>query len=134
MPPIQPEPSPWRFVMREWPAGTDCIAEGADLAPGTILTAYRIGLFPMPHDDSIFWWSPEQRGVLQLDHFKESRSLRKARKRFTVTVDQSFADVIDACADPSRAGAWIDGPMRAAYIRPVSLYTSDAADDLTRVD
>jgi len=117
MPPIQPEPSPWRFAPHEWPAGTDCIAEGADLEPGTILMAYRMGLFPMPHDDSILWWSPERRGVLQLDQFKESRSLRKSRKRFTVIVDGAFTDVIDGCADPSREGAWINSSMRAAYIR-----------------
>ena len=117
MPPIEPEPSPWTFEFHTWPAGTDCVAQGADLEPGTILNAYRRGLFPMPHDDSILWWSPERRGVLQLDHFAQSRSLGKARKRFTVTVDQSFIDVIDGCADPSREGAWIDGPMRAAYIR-----------------
>ncbi len=106
----------WDFNSSSWPDGTDCVAEGADLEPGTILKFYRMGLFPMPHGSSLYWWSPEQRGVLQLDHFRESRSLHKSKKRFAFTVDESFTQVIDGCADPSRDGAWIDSAIRAAYI------------------
>ena len=38
-------------------------------------------------------------------------------RHFVVTTDQSFEQVIDACADPSRSGAWIDSAIRAAYVR-----------------
>jgi leucyl/phenylalanyl-tRNA--protein transferase len=109
-------PSPWAFEPDRWP-DDDCVAVGADLAPGTILEAYRSGAFPMPHDGELLWWSPMRRGVLVPGDVRISRSLAKSVRRFTVTVDESFAQVVDACADPSRPGAWIDADIRAAYVR-----------------
>ncbi|GAA3520547.1 leucyl/phenylalanyl-tRNA--protein transferase [Aeromicrobium panaciterrae] len=92
------------------------MALGADLEPGTIVEAYRHGAFPMPHDGELLWWSPTRRGVLVPSAIKVSRSLRRSMRRMTVTVDESFEDVIDACADPARPGSWIDGPIREAYV------------------
>lgn len=109
------EPSPWRFVPDQWP-DEDCIAIGADLEPGTIVEAYRCGAFPMPHGGDLFWWSPMQRGVLRPSALKVSRSLQRSVRRFSVTVDEPFEEVIDACADPSRPGRWIDGAIRDAYV------------------
>ena len=109
-------PSPWVFDARDWP-DDDCVAAGADLEPGTLLEAYRRGAFPMPHDGELLWWSPMQRGVLVPADLRVSRSLAKSRRRYVVTTDESFEDVIDACADPSRPGAWIDSPIREAYVR-----------------
>lgn len=110
------EPTPWVFDPDEWPA-EDCVAAGADLEPGTLLEAYRRGAFPMPHDGMLLWWSPMQRGVLVPTELHVSRSLARSRRRFDVTIDESFEEVIDACADPSRPGAWIDSPIREAYVR-----------------
>jgi leucyl/phenylalanyl-tRNA--protein transferase len=109
-------PSPWAFDPDQWP-DDDCVAVGADLAPGTILEAYRCGAFPMPHDGDLLWWSPTRRGVLVPADVRVSRSLARSVRRFTVTVDQSFAEVVDACADPSRPGSWIDADIRDAYVR-----------------
>lgn len=109
-------PSPWIFDRRDWP-DDDCVAAGADLEPGTLLEAYRQGAFPMPHEGELLWWSPLQRGVLVPGDVTVSRSLARSMRRFTVTVDESFEQVIDACADPSRSGAWIDGEIRDAYVR-----------------
>ena len=109
-------PSPWNFDPSQWP-DDDCVAAGADLEPATIIAAYAAGAFPMPHGDETLWWSPMERGVLEPASLRVSRSLRKSMRHFTITTDQAFEAVIDACADPSRPGAWIDGPMRAAYIR-----------------
>lgn len=109
-------PTPWTFDPALWPAN-DCVAVGADLEPATIVAAYEAGAFPMPHDDELLWWSPVSRGVLEIGALRVSRSLRKSMRNFTITVDQDFAGVIDACADPNRPGAWIDGSMRAAYVR-----------------
>ena len=109
-------PSPWVFDPTEWPPD-DCVAAGADLEPGTLLEAYRRGAFPMPHDGRLLWWSPMQRGVLVPADLHVSRSLARSRRRFTVTIDESFEEVIDACADPSRPGAWIDSTIREAYLR-----------------
>ncbi|KAA1380930.1 leucyl/phenylalanyl-tRNA--protein transferase [Aeromicrobium fastidiosum] len=104
------------FDPDEWP-DDDCVAGGADLEPGTLLEAYRRGAFPMPHDRELLWWSPMRRGVLVPDDIRVSRSLARSVRRFTMTLDESFEEVIDACADPSRPGAWIDSDIRAAYVR-----------------
>lgn len=117
MPPTEPAPSPWQFDQRGRSPFTDVVTAGADLEPGTILAAYRQGLFPMPNGGQILWWSPRKRGVLRPADMVIHRSLRKSIKHYTVTVDQSFSEVIAACADPTRDGAWIDGPMRTAYER-----------------
>ncbi|MET0820668.1 MAG: leucyl/phenylalanyl-tRNA--protein transferase [Aeromicrobium sp.] len=108
-------PSPWAFDPDRWP-DDDCVAVGADLEPGTILEAYRCGAFPMPHDGDLLWWSPMRRGVLVPADIRVSRSLARSVRRFMVTVDESFADVVDACADPSRPGSWIDADIRDAYV------------------
>ena len=96
----------------------DLVALGADLEPGTLLAAYRHGLFPMPaDDDTVGWWSPDPRGVIPLDGVRTSRSLRRSSRRFEVRVDTAFADVVDACADPERPHGWISPGIRAAYVR-----------------
>jgi leucyl/phenylalanyl-tRNA--protein transferase len=96
------------------------VAIGADLAPGTVLAAYRCGLFPMPirqgRREVLAWWSPEPRGILPLDGLRVSRSLRRSCARFEVRVDTSFEAVIDGCGDPSRSGRWITPEIRAAYL------------------
>ncbi len=71
----------------------------------------------MPHGDLLLWWSPMRRGVLRPGDLRISRSLARSVRRFTTTSDTAFTDVIDACADPSRPGAWIDRPIRDAYVR-----------------
>lgn len=117
---MQPHPvgsSPWDFDPARWPSDSDCIAFGADLEPATIVAAYRSGAFPMPYDGALAWWSPVRRGILEPDDLRISRSLRKSARRYTVTVDTDFEAVLDACADPSRPGAWIDADIRAAYVR-----------------
>ena len=42
---------------------------GADLEPGTLLAAYRVGLFPMPVEPAapMAWWSPDPRAIIPLD-------------------------------------------------------------------
>jgi leucyl/phenylalanyl-tRNA--protein transferase len=116
--PVEPPPSPWRLPEPgEWPRH-DLVALGADLEPGTVLAAYRSGLFPMPvPDGSLGWWSPVERAVLPLDGMRVSRSLRRSARTFEVRVDTAFAEVLDACADPRRPDGWIDGGVRAAYTR-----------------
>ena len=98
-------------------AGDDLIAVGADLAAGTILAAYRSGLFPMrvSRGGPLAWWSPNPRGIIPLDGLHVSRSLRRSCGRFTVTVDTAFGDVMRACADPRRPDGWIDESFIAAY-------------------
>lgn len=93
----------------------DLVGMGADLRPGTLLAAYRRGLFPMPGHGSTLWWSPVERGVLPLEGLVVSRSLRQSTRRLEVRVDTAFAEVIRACADPGRTGSWIDEQIVDAY-------------------
>ncbi|MBA3303181.1 MAG: leucyl/phenylalanyl-tRNA--protein transferase [Acidimicrobiia bacterium] len=93
------------------------VGVGADLEPGTLLHAYRSGIFPMPvEEDLLAWWSPDPRGVIPLDGLRVSRSLRRSCRRYEVRVDTAFRDVIDRCADPGRAGRWITPAVRDAYV------------------
>jgi leucyl/phenylalanyl-tRNA--protein transferase len=97
---------------------SDIVAVGADLEPGTLLAAYRSGLFPMPFDRRrIAWFSPDPRAVIPLDGLHVSRSLRRSMRHFDVTMDTDFRGVMEACADPSRAGAWINRAFLDAYTR-----------------
>ncbi|MGH1564471.1 leucyl/phenylalanyl-tRNA--protein transferase [Mumia sp. DW29H23] len=118
MTPTPLPPNRWDFGRAQWP-DDDFVGMGADLAPETLVAAYAAGIFPMPVEPGgpVGWWSPVRRGVLRLDHLRVTRSLRKATKHFTVTVDTDFDGVVAACADPSREGAWIDGQIAAAYGR-----------------
>lgn len=100
--------------------GVDLVALGADLQPGTILAAYRSGLFPMPVDpdkkrSKIAWYSPDPRGVLPLDGLKVSKSLRRSRRRYRVTTNTAFTQVMEACASPEREGRWITPEFVDAY-------------------
>jgi len=102
------------------PPGEDLVAIGADLEPGTLLAAYRNGLFPMPVDprrrrSKMAWFSPDPRGVIPLDGLHVSRSLQRSMRRFDVTIDTRFGDVVRACADPTRPGRWITAPIVDAY-------------------
>jgi leucyl/phenylalanyl-tRNA--protein transferase len=92
---------------------------GADLEPGTLLAAYRSGLFPMPVEGRglIAWWSPDPRGVLPLDGLRVTRSMRQSARRYEVRVDTAFAAVVDGCREPSRDGAWITPAIKDAYVR-----------------
>lgn len=112
--PIEPPPTPWQLSPAEADQG-DLVAHGADLAPGTVLAAYRLGLFPMPVDGELGWWSPVARGVLPLDGLRVSRSLRRSVRRYQVRVDSAFSAVITACADPSRPSGWIEKDVLDAY-------------------
>ncbi len=100
-------------------ADDDVVAIGADLEPGTVLSAYQQGIFPMPMSElaEMSWWSPARRGVLPLDGLRVTRSMRQSAKRFRVSVDSAYDDVVAACADPCRPGAWIDQRIIAAYRR-----------------
>lgn len=127
--PVEPPPTPWALPSSEQLAALesddDLVAIGADLAPGTLLAAYRRGMFPMPEaqrlrlrgraEATIGWWCPARRGVLRLDRLHVSRSLRRSVRDFEIRVDTSFDAVVAACADPQRPGAWIDTGIREAY-------------------
>ena len=66
---------------------------------------------------TVGWWSPDPRGVLELDDLRVSRSLRAACRRFEIRVDTAYDEVIRACADPKRPSGWIRRDVIEAYAR-----------------
>jgi leucyl/phenylalanyl-tRNA--protein transferase len=116
--PAEPPPTTWELPPADTADVRGVVGVGADLEPGTLLAAYRSGLFPMPVEGGVIaWWSPDPRGILPLDRLQVSRSLRRSCRRYEVTVDRSFSEVIAACADPGRPHGWINEAMVAAYVR-----------------
>lgn len=117
--PVEPPATGWIFG--DGPdERDDLVAIGADLEPGTLLEAYRHGIFPMPAGepgDPMYWFSPVRRGVLRLEDLRVSRSLRRACRDHEVRVDSAFAEVVEACADPRRPHGWITDQVAEAYLR-----------------
>jgi leucyl/phenylalanyl-tRNA--protein transferase len=92
------------------------------LTPEVLLRAYAQGLFPMADrrdDPTLYWVSPEQRGIIPLDEFhaphRLARTVRSAR--FQVTADRAFRDVMEACAAPApgRPQTWINDEILHLY-------------------
>ncbi len=107
--------SEWRFSELVLPE-QDLVAVGGDLDISTILSAYECGMFPMPFDGELAWWSPQERGVLVPSDVRVSVSLRKSMKKFSFTVNHDFEQVIMRCADPDRPQGWITDEIRQAYL------------------
>jgi leucyl/phenylalanyl-tRNA--protein transferase len=88
------------------------------ITPDLILRAYAAGVFPMADNaasDELFWVDPRKRGIIPLDGFHLSRSLRKRLLRgdYEIRVDSAFRAVLAACAD--RDETWINRPIRRLY-------------------
>ena len=115
--PIDPPATRYEFPPPSDADADGIVGIGADLEPGTVLAGYRSGLFPMriALGGPLAWWSPDPRGILPLDGFHVSRSLRRASRRFSVTVDVAFRAVMEARAEPSRPHGWIDATFIDAY-------------------
>ncbi len=115
--PVEPPPSSWAFPRADSADADGVVGVGADVDPGTLLTAYRSGMFPMPVEPGgpMVWWSPDPRGVLEVDDLRVSRSMRRSLNRYEVRIDTAFAEVVTACADPTRERGWIDERITEAY-------------------
>jgi leucyl/phenylalanyl-tRNA--protein transferase len=117
--PVEPPPSRYAMPRPEDAPAHGCLAAGGDLEPGTVLAAYRGGIFPWPDPDGrLLWWSPDPRAILPLDGFHASRSLRRLMRRgvYRVSRDEACSAVISGCATRAE-GTWITAAMRRAYER-----------------
>ncbi|WP_404480487.1 leucyl/phenylalanyl-tRNA--protein transferase [Novosphingobium sp. BL-52-GroH] len=98
------------------------------IEPELLMLAYRSGIFPMADsrdDPEIFWIEPRLRAILPLDGLRVSHSLARSlrRGRFTVTCNEAFSAVMEACAAPRRVrpeeddegGSWISHRIQASY-------------------
>ena len=92
------------------------------LTPDMLLAAYANGYFPMAlekDDPELYWFSPEERGVLPLESFNIPRGLARAMKKhpYTITVDRAFEAVIRACGTitKERHETWINENIVQLY-------------------
>ncbi|HEX4106458.1 MAG TPA: leucyl/phenylalanyl-tRNA--protein transferase, partial [Rhizomicrobium sp.] len=92
------------------------------LTPEILLSAYAQGLFPMAErrdDPTLYWVSPEKRGVIPLDGFHVPKRLARTIRgnRYRVTSDKAFAKVMLACAAPApgREQTWINDEILRLY-------------------
>ena len=96
------------------------LAVGGDLKPGTLLLAYRNGIFPWT-TRPITWWSPDPRAIIPLGGLHVSRSLGKVLRKgaFSITFDRAFRAVMEGCAEPrpGRKETWITPAFITGYTR-----------------
>ena len=76
-----------------------------------------MGYFPMPEPDTgeIVFLRPDPRAILPLNGFHCSRSLKRVlnRRRFHISFDQAFEQVMKGCAD--REDTWITPDFLEGY-------------------
>lgn len=93
------------------------LAIGGDLRPDRLLFAYEIGVFPWYNPpEPVIWWSPNPRCVLYTDELRVSKSMRNVfnQKKFSITYDEAFREVIEGCRDAPRShqdGTWISSEI-----------------------
>ncbi len=87
------------------------------LSPELVRLAYRRGYFPMAESrhGRVQWYTSDPRAVIPLDGFRVSRSLRQVlrKRRFSISFDSAFPEVIRACAD--REETWISDEVIEVY-------------------
>lgn len=84
-----------------------------------LLAAYAEGIFPMadPDDNSIRWYSPDPRTIIDVKSFNVPRSVRHQmkQKKFEFRFDTRFNDVIRGCA--GREETWISEEIIESYVQ-----------------
>jgi leucyl/phenylalanyl-tRNA--protein transferase len=122
--PIEPPSTGVRFPSPRSPRAAVVLAVGEDFRPGTLLAAYRQGIFPWPHDVEgrddkvVAWFSPDPRAIFPIDEpARFSRSLRRTLRRhpWTLTVDADFRGTVRACGEVREEGTWIIPPLVEGY-------------------
>jgi leucyl/phenylalanyl-tRNA--protein transferase len=114
-----------RFPDPSIPGTPDVVAMGCDFSAGTLLAAYRAGIFPWPHGEAregelpvVFWFSPDPRCVFPIEHEPHwSRSLRRTLRKhpYRVTLDEDFVGVMRMCGETRANNTWIIPELVAGY-------------------
>ncbi len=117
--PVEPPPSSFTFPPPETVEPHGKVVVGGDLEPGTLLSAYRSGLFPMRQGTGeLAWWAPDPRAIFTLEGFHISHSLRRSLRRFEIRIDTAFEAVIDGCGTRGpEEYLWITPEVREAFVR-----------------
>ena len=99
------------------------LAIGGDLSSERIIHAYTNGIFPwFEKEEPILWWSPNPRFVIVPEELKVSKSMKQLfkQKKFKVTKNKAFVEVINNCSEAKRNGqngTWITDSMINAYVK-----------------
>jgi len=100
--------------------GEGLVAIGGDLSAPRLRLAYRSGIFPWTVNP-ITWWSPDPRGIFELENFHVPHSLAKfiRKQPFEITLDRAFRKVMQGCAAPApgRGETWVTPEFIEAYTR-----------------
>lgn len=107
------------------------------ITPELLLQAYAVGVFPMAEsrdDPRLHWVDPRRRGILPLDGFRMSRSLRRRilQQPFTIRIDSDFEGVMQGCA--ARPETWINDTIfrlcsalhRAGHAHTLEVWEEDS--------
>ena len=82
------------------------------LSPEILLKAYAKGIFPMSDsfdDPFVYWVDPQIRGIIELNEFKITKSLKKTLKKHVIKINTNFERVIKLCAkNVNREKTWIN--------------------------
>jgi len=89
-----------------------------EITPSLLLRAYANGVFPMSessNSDEIYWVDPKFRGIIPLEAFHVSRSMRRFVRKggFDVSINSDFLETVKACAD--REETWINPEIMDLY-------------------
>ena len=93
------------------------------LSPEILLKAYAKGIFPMSDsfdDPFVYWVDPQIRGIIELNEFKITKSLKKTlkKKNHVVKINTNFKRVIELCAkNINREKTWINKQIISNYIK-----------------
>ena len=93
------------------------------LSKDIVIQAYKKGLFPMSDSREhpyIFWVSPKKRGIIYLNNFKISKSLKKYIRKcnYSIKLNENFSDVIKLCAkNKYRNSTWINNQIIDSYTK-----------------
>jgi len=99
------------------------LAQGGELSPEFLLSAYCQGIFPwFCEGEPILWWSPNPRMVLLPADFKLKKSLRQVLNKgiFELRIDTAFREVITACSKTKRRHedeTWITNDIIDGYVQ-----------------
>lgn len=97
------------------------LAVGGNLSFGTLMNAYKRGIFPWYNEGEIIqWFSPDPRFVLFPEKLIISHSMRNVLNKglFRFSVNKAFSQVIQNCRASKRngeAGTWISNEIEEAY-------------------
>jgi leucyl/phenylalanyl-tRNA--protein transferase len=123
--PVIVKPEDLNFPSPEQADEDGLIACGGKISAERLLAAYKSGIFPWPHDDTLLlWFCPDPRFVLSPQNIRINRSLRKALiiSQLEIKADTNFLGVISQCrAQRMHEGTWITQEILDSYVELAQL-------------